>query len=216
MSAVSALLALSRPSSPPLGDKLADLETLAHLGGNAFIDGRDVLELGPARGVDALLLADRARSWTSVDMDPAVIAHVQRVAPDVRAMAVDLSQPWPFADGSFDLVIDFSTLDDVFAADGSGAALLGYAEASRVLREGGHLVGTYANRRAIAPELGLQTQDPAELAAFLATVGLGPIYETRHDFARAAIACVKGPPGSRWYPHPNPTKRRFIRIDETT
>ena len=100
----------------------------------------DVLEIGAGSGAMAAAVLARAPDarLTATDFDPIMVADLQeRLAPfgtradALRADATDL----PFPDGSFDTVLSFIMLHHVVAWE------LALAEAVRVLRPGGTLVG---------------------------------------------------------------------------
>lgn len=140
--------------SPHLGDKLVDWALLARAGGQTLVVDKDILELGPSYGIDLMMWAPYARSYTMIESAPNVIDHLQPMVDLLRARACAVSlitanlqhgdpshvlmpgQQTPTAD----LVIDFGTVDNVL--DG----LHPFAMAYRALRPGGMLLTTYANR----------------------------------------------------------------------
>jgi SAM-dependent methyltransferase len=166
-----------------LSDKLVDWQALAAAGGESLIRDKDVLDVGPAWGVDAYLFAPSARSWTVVDGVEAVLGHVTLACPSVHALHLDLRHDWPFGDEKFGLVLDFSTIDDV------GHAEHCYRECARVLRHGGTLLTTYAN--ALHPSVqqgpyaGLATH-PDVMRTMLDGSGLH-VVGSNDDGARAAM-----------------------------
>jgi len=99
----------------------------------------DVLEVGCGRGVALEPLARllRPASLTGVDVDSGLLReaepHARAVAPAATLVRADLRN-LPFADGSFDLVVDFGTC---YHVAGRARAL---GEIARVLRPGGVLV----------------------------------------------------------------------------
>lgn len=132
---------------PYLGDKLADWNLLRQAGGQELVIGKDVLELGPSFGVDLFCLAPYAKSYTMIESSPQVLDHLrfvvdrwQALGHDVALIQANLQHPLVFADATFDLIIDFGTIDNVIAG------LEPYREACRVLRPGGVLLSTYASR----------------------------------------------------------------------
>ena len=176
---------------PPLSDKLADWHALAMVGGEALTRDRDVLDVGPAFAVDAMLLSPYAKSYTVIDSQVAVLAQACRVGTRIIARRGDITQRWPFDGASFDTIIDFSTFDDT--ADPVHC----YCEAARVLRPSGVLLTSYAN--AIIPEAvravaGYKTQSPNDLRRMLEAVGFMPgMRGFTEDKPRATLIAIKGP-----------------------
>ena len=97
--------------------------------------GGDVLEIGCGRGVALEVLARKLdpRSLTGVDLDHGVLAEAMSRARDATIARADVRR-LPFADASFDLVVDFGTVHHV---EPRAAAL---REIERVLRPGGVFV----------------------------------------------------------------------------
>lgn len=105
-----------------------------------YIRDRDVLEVACGGGPGLRYLAERARSLKAGDYSPEVLARAQRhVGGDVELRVFD-AQAMPYPDASFDAVIIFEALYYVPSA----ARFL--AEAKRVLRPGGALLISNANR----------------------------------------------------------------------
>ena len=102
--------------------------------------GVRVLEVGCGRGIALPVLAERLRpsSLTAIDVD-AELARVARlrVGPDVRIVDGDV-RSMPFADASFDLIVDFGTCYHV--SGGENGALRALREIARVLVPGGLFV----------------------------------------------------------------------------
>lgn len=174
-----------RPLAPPLSDKLTDWAGLADVGGEGLIHGKDVLDVGPLYGVDALVFASKAKSYTLLDYSEAVLEHCHNVEPLARLVRGDVCQPWPLESAGFDTVLDFSTFDDVEYPERA------YAEAARVLRPGGSLVTSFANARVVLPPTDYQTQDPGDLERLLVSLGLEPRTVQRREQARAIIVAHK-------------------------
>jgi SAM-dependent methyltransferase len=90
----------------------------------------------------------------NVDVSRTVVEQMAARHKDMRGVTwrvMNLTQPWAFADASFDAVIDKGTLDSLLCGDNSTANGARYlSEAARVLRPGGALVvvsyGTPDNR----------------------------------------------------------------------
>jgi SAM-dependent methyltransferase len=105
--------------------------------------GKRVLEVGCGRGVALPVLAKRLAplSLTGIDVDPALVAIARaRMASarlDARIIEGDL-RSMPFADGTFDVVIDFGTCYHV--SGGRAGALAAMREIARVLVPGGLFV----------------------------------------------------------------------------
>lgn len=98
-----------------------------------------VLEVGCGHGVALAALARlrEPRRLVGIDIDPLAVAAARRALDadriDAEVCVADV-RALPFADGSFDLAIDFGTLFHIARAD------LGIAEIARVLTLGGLLV----------------------------------------------------------------------------
>lgn len=101
--------------------------------------GGDLLEVGCGRGVALAPLAAACRpsSLTAIDIDAALVSEARRTA-EAAALEADVRRAdvrdLPFADASFDLVVDFGTCYHIARPE------LGLAELERVLRSGGLLV----------------------------------------------------------------------------
>ncbi|HVU74561.1 MAG TPA: class I SAM-dependent methyltransferase [Mycobacteriales bacterium] len=100
----------------------------------------DVLEIGAGSGSMAAALVESSPDarLTATDFDPVMVAalsaRLERYAPRARVQQAD-AIGLPFADASFDVVLSFIMLHHV--VDWSDAL----AEAVRVLRPGGRLLG---------------------------------------------------------------------------
>jgi len=158
------------PADPPLAledePDRACIQLYHHVASQSELRGRDVLEVSCGHGGGASWIArtmDPA-SYTALDLNPAGIRFcVQRHAvPGLRFVQGD-AQKLPFADGSFDAVIN------VEASHCYPDFPRFLAEVARVLRPGGHLL--YADFRfseavaqweadiAAAPLVIVQTRD---------------------------------------------------------
>ncbi len=109
-------------------DETVVKEMLAHLRSNS------TLEIGCGTGKNTALLAQISRQVSAMDFSTGMIAKAQEKFSfdNVSFTVADISQSWQFADQSFDLIVCNLVLEHI--ADLSFV----FAEASRVLREGGH------------------------------------------------------------------------------
>lgn len=105
-----------------------------------YVRDRDVLEVACGAGPGLRYLVERAQSVKAGDFSPEVLARAQRhVGTDVELRVFD-AQDMPYPDASFDTVIIFEALYYVPSAEKF------LAEAKRVLRPGGLLLISSANR----------------------------------------------------------------------
>jgi len=155
------------PDGPAAGISLADrdepdrlcIQLYAHAVDGVDLEGTDVLEVGSGRGGGASYLAryGRPRSTTGLDFSASAVALCRRHrrGPGLRFVRGD-AQAMPFADGSFDVVVNVESSHCYPAME----AFL--AEVHRVLRPGGSLL--FADLR------------PArEMAALRRRLGEGPL-----------------------------------------
>lgn len=100
------------------------------------VRGLAVLDLGCGTGRHALWLAAAGAAVTAVDFSEGMLQEARRKpgAAAVRFLAHDLHQPLPFPAGVFDLVVSGLVLEHLRDLDAF------FAEARRVLREGGRAV----------------------------------------------------------------------------
>jgi len=101
--------------------------------------GDDLLEVGPGPGLTTELLRPRVARLTALEIDPGLAAGLKRRmhGKNVRVMEGDATQ-MPFEDRSFSAVISMTMLHHVPSPALQDRLL---AEAYRVLRPGGILVG---------------------------------------------------------------------------
>ena len=142
---------MSRPPSPSQGDVQAaydrwaavydrdpnptrDLNALALRRQRFALRGRALLEIGCGTGLNTAWLAARARRVIGVDFSQGMLARAQRriSSPNVQFVTTDVTQPWPFQEDAFGLVLATLILEHV---DDLGHV---FAEAWRVLQAGGH------------------------------------------------------------------------------
>jgi SAM-dependent methyltransferase len=136
-------------SPPHFGDKFDDWRRLAEAGGEALLTNKDVLDIGPCYGLDVFAFAPKTRSYTVIDSDPTVLAHMSWLSsgPRFNLIHANLKNGIPCDDEFFDTVFDFGTLDNVLG----GIHL--YQEAIRILRRRGVFICSYANREVLSGQL---------------------------------------------------------------
>lgn len=173
---------------PPLSDKLVDWQALAVVGGQPWLAGKAVLDVGPGYALEAQVFSGLAARWVVLDLAPRVLARVAEVAPRALRVQGDACA-MPFGPATFDVVLDCGTFDNTPDPG------LAYREAARVLRSRGVLISTYANRRvlggAVSPDGAERRQDPDELARWLNGCGLDVRWRDREDQARAVMVGEK-------------------------
>jgi ubiquinone/menaquinone biosynthesis C-methylase UbiE len=108
-------------------DEFVTRETLGHLRSNS------ALEIGCGTGKNTALLAQLSQHVYAMDFSAGMIekAREKLSFDNVSFMVADITQPWHFAEQSFDLIVCNLVLEHI--ADLSFV----FAEASRVLREDG-------------------------------------------------------------------------------
>ena len=105
-----------------------------------YVRDRDVLEVACGAGAGLRYLAERARSLKAGDFSPEVLARAQRHVGSDSELRVFDAQQMPYPDASFDVVLIYEALYYVPSAEKF------VAEAKRVLRPGGMLLISNANR----------------------------------------------------------------------
>jgi SAM-dependent methyltransferase len=101
------------------------------------IDGLGVLDAGTGPGYYAAILAEEGADVVGVDASEAMVATARERHGDVATFRqADLTEPLPFDDARFDLVVSQLALDHVRDWDRVGA------EFARVLADGGRLVAS--------------------------------------------------------------------------
>ena len=102
------------------------------------VEGTDVVELGPGTGFYVeLWRAWRVGSLIGLDITTVVPERLSATFPEYRFAQADISEPWPVADASADLVTAFDVMFHIVDDARFASAI---AEAGRVLRPGGHLM----------------------------------------------------------------------------
>ena len=105
-----------------------------------FCQAHDVLEVACGSGSGLNYLAKQARSLKAGDYSPEVLARAAAEVGAASELRIFDAQEVPYADASFDVVILFEALYYVPSAERF------VAEAARVLRSGGVLLLTSANK----------------------------------------------------------------------
>lgn len=111
------------------------------------LDGLRVLDLGSGTGKNSLFLAERGSVVTGVELSTTAVKIAKERAREKVAQQIiekvtlvkfqvgDIGQPWPFANNSFDLILDVITSNSL-----SGDERVVYIkETKRVLAAGGHM-----------------------------------------------------------------------------
>jgi SAM-dependent methyltransferase len=156
--------------------------------------GQRILNVGCSFPVDELFFARKVRSWVSVDISPASLELAAAVVQ--RELHPDLARKFefrygdacalPFPDGAFDVAVSMSTLDHLPTAVARRKAI---EEMARVVRPGGHVVVTVANRWNLLYAAGIRKMmrektlhygyaylfSPRELLGLLRGAGLEPL-----------------------------------------
>ena len=105
------------------------------------LEGADVLALACGGGQQAPVFAAHGARVTVTDVSARQLANERLVADregyDIRILEADMSQPFPFADGSFDMI--FNPVSNCYIRD----ILPMQRECARVLRPGGVLMTAF-------------------------------------------------------------------------
>lgn len=99
--------------------------------------GNRVLDVGCGDGRLAPLIRERGAVYAGVDVSESAVRLCREKGLDVRQC--DTTQIWPFPDDAFDAVTIFEVLEHLFRPD------LCLAEARRVVRDGGLVIGSVPN-----------------------------------------------------------------------
>jgi ubiquinone/menaquinone biosynthesis C-methylase UbiE len=113
--------------------------------------GRRILNVGCSFPIDEIYYARKVGSWVSVDISETSLAVARAIVQ--RELHPDLAAKFefrygdacqlPFDDASFDIAVSMSTFDHLPSA---GARQKAIDEMARVVRPGGHVIVTVANR----------------------------------------------------------------------
>lgn len=99
------------------------------------LTGRHVVEVGCGTGYNTQWLARHAASVQALDFSPGMLskARARVTSETVQFVEHDLTQPWPLADASADLIVVLLVLEHI-----ENLAFF-FSESARVLRPGGDL-----------------------------------------------------------------------------
>ncbi len=102
------------------------------------LDGLRVLDLGSGTGKNAQYLAELGNTVIGLEISETAVALARKRAGEDRVhvdyRVFDIGSPLPFADGSFDLVLDVMTSNSLNERERTTYL----TETARVLRQGGH------------------------------------------------------------------------------
>ena len=104
----------------------------------------NLLDLGCGVGQYSKYFADKGFSVTSADISERALAYLKEKYNDIDTVRVDMTQPLPFADKSFDVV--FANLSIHFFSENDTASLL--SEIKRILKDDGIFVGSCNSSKA--------------------------------------------------------------------
>ena len=122
------------PTYDSVENPTRDLDAVATRAVLAGTHWGTILELGCGTGKNTSFLAQIGDQVRALDFSPGMLAQAQAkiAAPNVTFAAADITQPWPCAGGSVDLVVVNLVLEHIADLD------FIFAEAARCLRPGGH------------------------------------------------------------------------------
>lgn len=103
-----------------------------------------LLDLGCGVGQYSVYFADKGFEVTASDISQRALAYLSNKAPYINTVRLDMTDPLPFADQSFDMV--FANLSIHFFSKDETSALIG--EVKRILKDGGIFVGSCNSRKA--------------------------------------------------------------------
>jgi SAM-dependent methyltransferase len=111
----------------------------------SLVTGKDVLDAGCGIGWGTAQLAERARKAVGVDISLPAIGEARHTYGDRMAFRREDLRELPFADGEFDVVVCFETVERVEEPN------IALDEMRRVLKSDGLLLISAANRDAYPP-----------------------------------------------------------------
>ena len=171
-------------SSQEWRDHIRDDVLRRVLAGLQLPDGRlggEVLEVGPGYGPATELLRGMAGRLTAIEIDPELAVPLAEKYADVAVEVGDATE-MPFPDGRFDAVVCFTMLHHVPSAELQDRI---FAEAHRVLRDGGVFAGSdsmdSADRREFHAGDTFTPVDPGVLADRLRSAGFSDPVVHVHD-----------------------------------
>ena len=103
-----------------------------------------LLDLGCGVGQYSKYFADKGFSVTSADISERALAYLNEKYRNVETVRVDMTQPLPFADKSFDVV--FANLSIHFFSENDTVSLIN--EVKRILKDDGIFVGSCNSSKA--------------------------------------------------------------------
>lgn len=95
-----------------------------------------VLDLGCGTGNDTLYLTERGFKVIACDYSEVALGKIKKTFANVETKLIDISQPLPFADNSFDLIIADLSLH--YFDEATTNKII--TEIKRILNHGGHLL----------------------------------------------------------------------------
>ena len=109
---------------------------------------RQTLDIGCGKGRNSLYLAEQGAHVTALDFTPSAIEHLQTLAseqnltPKIRAIVHDVTEGWPVAPNSMDLIVDAFCFKHI----APHAARMAYrANLLRSIRQRGHFMISFAS-----------------------------------------------------------------------
>ncbi|KIC90827.1 class I SAM-dependent methyltransferase [Flavihumibacter sp. ZG627] len=116
-------------------NRTRDLEAIALREVLDAVAEGDCLEIGCGTGKNSVWLVEKCRSLTAVDLSEEMLSRAKEKleGKPVQFLQADITKPWPYADGSFDLVTFSLVLEHINDLDPI------FREAARCLRKGGQI-----------------------------------------------------------------------------
>ena len=97
-----------------------------------------LLDLGCGVGQYSIFFTDNGFDVTSADISERALKYLSQKAPKIKTVKLDMTEPLPFADESFDVV--FANLSIHFFGEKDTCNLI--AEIRRILKDNGVFIGT--------------------------------------------------------------------------